>query len=85
MREILTEDGYTLNEGDRAFNYYGMKPGYIDKIETGSWAESDQGPWFDFVQDDGTTAYLNGARICTIATAIRLGHMARYERTLRRD
>jgi len=62
---IYTEDGVFLDIGERAYNYYDRKAGVI--------GAQDAGAWFDFVHDDGTRAYLNGGRICSIAFAIRKG------------
>ena len=58
---VTTEDHVTLTEGDRAYNYYDMKPGKIGKIET----EGSFRGWFDFHHDDGSRAILNGQRICS--------------------
>jgi hypothetical protein len=60
----LTEDGVRLVEGNRAYNYYSMKPGKI-----GRFAGNMPDPWFDFEHDDGTISVLNGQRICTIEYA----------------
>jgi hypothetical protein len=67
---IRTEDGVTLAVGDRAYNYYDMKPGTIGRISS---HVSDPDPWFDFDHDDGTHSLLNGSRICTTAYAVRRG------------
>ena len=56
-----TEDGRNVVTGERAFNYYDRQAGIIG-------ADAGDG-WFDFVQDDGRTTLLNGARICTITLA----------------
>jgi hypothetical protein len=53
-------------QGDRVFNYYDRKLGEII-------SPPDSAGWFDVRQDDGTTAYLNGERICTIEYAMRRG------------
>lgn len=66
--EYKTEDGVTLKTGDRAYDYYNMKPGTIGKD-----AGSHPDPWFDFNHDDGTVCLLNGQRICTIEYAKRRG------------
>jgi hypothetical protein len=63
---IRTEDGVEVAPGDRAYNYYDRKAGRID------WVSSENG-WFDFFHDDGTSAYLNGERICSLAFAQRKG------------
>ena len=64
----LAECGTTLHEGDRAYDYYSMKPGRIGKQagSSGEWAK-----WFDFIHDDGTITTLNGERICSLAFAAR--------------
>jgi hypothetical protein len=66
---ITTEDGKQLTEGDRAYNYYDMKPGYIKPNSITMLPDA----WFDFIHDDGTRAMLNGARICSIEYAKRRG------------
>ena len=70
MGVITTEDGVDLVEGDRAFNYYDMQPGTIGRLDPYT-QQGDQ--WFDFDHDDGTCAYLNGSRICTLEFAQRKG------------
>jgi hypothetical protein len=62
-----TEDGATLKQGDRAYDYYGMKPGVIGEPDFGFAG------WFTFLHDDGTRDLLNGQRICTMRTARRQG------------
>ena len=62
--EYTTEDGVKVREGDRAYNYYDMKPGKI-----GRSAGNLPDPWFDFIHDDGTIALLNGQRICSLKFA----------------
>lgn len=57
--EIVTEDGVSVREGSRVFNYYDRKWGTI-KVGT-----VDRQGWFTLVQDDRTTAILNGERICS--------------------
>ena len=64
MSTIQTEDGITLKEGDRAFNYYDMKPGVIGRIGNDGW--------FDFVQN-ASTPLLNGERICSMEFAAKKG------------
>ena len=66
---IRTEDGAALHVGDRAYNYYDRCAGTIGAV--------DSAGWFDFPQDDGRTAYLDGSRICTIGFAIARGWVAR--------
>lgn len=68
--KIRTEDGAELQQGDRAYNYYDMRPGTIGRMNTST---ADPDPWFDFEHDDGSRSLLNGARICSIAYAIRRG------------
>ena len=57
IRQVLTEDGARLAEGDRAFNYYDMAWGTIGPIGTDGW--------FTFTNDVGARCLLNGARIAT--------------------
>lgn len=64
----VTEDGVTVKEGERAFNYYDMKPGVI-----GEPSIPFDG-WFRFMQEGGS-ALLNGARICSVAHAEKMGWM----------
>ena len=66
---IRTEDGTTFKEGDRAYNYYDMKPGVIRPNSITMAPDA----WFDFDHDDGTRALLNGQRICSLAHAKRMG------------
>lgn len=62
-----TEDGAVVNEGDRVYNYYDMKPGVIGR-------STFDGTWFTFTPDDGSQRnVLNGARVCTIEYAKRRG------------
>lgn len=65
--EVTTEDGVTLHFGDRAYDYYTMKPGVIGE---GTLAPDI---WFDFHHDDGTRCLLNGQRICSVEYAKRRG------------
>jgi hypothetical protein len=82
-KKILSEDGVTLQPGDRAYNYYDMKPGRIPEAEPG-WRWHDQSPsaqfinynqdvWVDFQEDDGGVSLLNGQRLCSMAFAVRRG------------
>lgn len=64
---IKTADGYRLQAGEKAFNYYDMYVGTIGDI--------DSEGWFDFQGDDGQRAILNGERICSIESAERKGWM----------
>jgi len=67
--QIRTEDGVTVGENDRVYNYYDMKPGYIKPNSIRMMPD----PWFDVVHDDGTTSVLNGERICSLQYAKRRG------------
>lgn len=62
-----TEDGVELKTGDRAYDYYNMKPGKI-----GSPSNTDSS-WFYFMHDDGTDEILNGQRICSVEFAKQQG------------
>lgn len=64
---IHTEDKARLNPGDRAYNYYDRQPGTIGD-------DVDPQGWFTFRHDEGSTAILNGERICTLETARRLNY-----------
>ena len=57
--DIVTEDGKTVHEGDRVYNYYDGKWGVI-RVNTLA-----RDGWFDLDQEDGTRAYLDGSRIAT--------------------
>lgn len=75
---IMTEDYVELGFGDVAYNYYDMKPGKIGRIHEPYTRDDNETNiqtdiWFDFEHDEGGTAMLNGARICTIAFARRRG------------
>lgn len=57
-KELTTEDNDTpITEGQRLYNYYDCQWGRVTKIY-------DDG-WFDFRQEDGKNAYLNGVRVST--------------------
>lgn len=73
MDRIRTEDGVYVNEGDRVFNYYDMKPG---RIEPGTGIMAPD-LWFTVKHDDGTQALLNGQRICSIKYANVRGWLGR--------
>jgi hypothetical protein len=87
MDEITTADGKKLRKGDMAFNYYDMKSGIVGKID--AWPQPDtmkgqdsstpqsewSNHWFNFIHDDGTSASLDGSRICTNEFARRKGWM----------
>lgn len=67
---ITTEDRVQVLPGARVFNYYDRKAGFIAAVG------ADSAGWFDVIQDDGTRAYLNGERICSIEFAVRKGWVA---------
>lgn len=67
-REYRTEDGVTVKDGDRVYDYYSMKPGVIERF-VGDMPD----PWFDVRHDDGTVNVLNGQRICSMEFARRRG------------
>ena len=60
----VTEDDVMVFQGERAYNYYEMKPGVVGK-------PSFFKEWFEFIHDDGTVTSLNGQRICSVAYARR--------------
>lgn len=80
-----TQDGVTLEQGDRAYNYYDMKPGFIERFLGYPQPDTMKGQnsstpidewdnyWFIFRHDDGTSADLDGSRICSTAFASRKG------------
>lgn len=82
---ITTQDGILLHEGDRAYNYYDMKPGTIGRVDSYAQPDTMKGQnsstpvaewnnfWFDFLEDDGHTTSLDGSRICSLAFAARKG------------
>lgn len=82
---ITTEDNVLLVEGDRAFNYYDMRAGYIGKINDRAQPDPKKGQnsstpieawsnyWFEFHHDDGSRTLLDGSRICSIRYASRRG------------
>jgi hypothetical protein len=84
-RVIVTEDKVSLQSGDRAFNYYDMRPGVIGKISDRAQPDTMKGQnsstpieewsnyWFDFQHDDGTSALLDGSRICSTRYAKNRG------------
>lgn len=83
--DILTQDGFRLREGDRAYNYYDMRAGYIGEVDSHTQPNTMTGQnsntpieqwnnhWFTFHEDDGGRTHLDGSRICTIAYARRRG------------
>lgn len=72
---IMTEDHVELGFGDKAYDYYNMKPGKIGRIHApyGNGEDLNQDIWFDFEHDEGGSAMLNGQRICTLRFAERRG------------
>lgn len=52
--------------GTPAFNYYDMKVGHPMEYP-------DHDGWFNFAQEDGSVALLNGQRICSISHAKKMG------------
>lgn len=75
--QVTTEDGVVVEQGDRVYNYYDMKPGVIERIDSPRDADGPLDPnqdiWFYFRHDDGSTSILNGQRICSIRFAERRG------------
>lgn len=75
---ITTADNMLIETGNRAFNYYDMKPGTIGEIDSypqpNTMAGQDSSTpmnewdnyWFKFINDDGGTTILDGSRICTM-------------------
>jgi hypothetical protein len=59
---IRTEDGVTVYNGDRVYDYYSMEPGTVA-------SEPDSQGWFYVRKADGSKTLLNGQRICTVAYA----------------
>jgi len=66
---IRTEDGKSVREGDRVYDYYSMEPGVI--VPNSIVMHPD--PWFDVEKDNGKRTLLNGQRICTLQHAKRMG------------
>lgn len=63
---IISDDGKEMREGDRAFSVYTMTWGIIKNVKehpTGETIDPRRDLWFDFVQENGKTDYLNGQRI----------------------
>jgi hypothetical protein len=62
--QYVTEDGVTVREGDKVYNYYDMVPGTIGSPAFDS-------TWFRFLPDEPGVSggILNGQRICTMAFA----------------
>ena len=52
---IRTEDGVTLQEGDRCFDYYNGRWGVIERIDSDGWFTH---------RSDARTTSLNGERVC---------------------
>jgi len=84
----VTEDGVTLGVDDRAFNYYDMKPGRIQRFlgfpqpdpakgqSSATPLEEWTNYWFIFEHDDGTSADLDGSRICSVQFAQKKGWLS---------
>jgi hypothetical protein len=85
---ITTADGVRLAAGDRAFNYYDMKPGVVGRIDERAQPDTMAGQdsstpvaewsnhWFEFLHDDGTSASLDGSRVCSEGHARSRGWVA---------
>ncbi len=83
MTDIRTADGITLQQGDRAYNHYDMKPGTIGRVDLRPQPDTMKGQdsstpieewdnyWFDFLHDDGSRALLDGSRILSTEGARR--------------
>lgn len=84
-QEVVTQDGVTLHLGDRAYNYYDMMPGTIERIDAYPQPDTMKGQnsgtsidewtnyWFTFRHTDGSSTSLDGSRICSIAFATKKG------------
>ncbi len=91
MQDITTADGRVLHQGDRAFNFYDMKPGTIGYVSLFPQPDTTKGQgepggpgsprdtwtnfWFDFEEDDGGISSLDGSRICSVEQARAKGWM----------
>jgi hypothetical protein len=79
---IITEDGIQRTKGSVVYNYYDMKPGRIVDLDTdfqhGQEGDLKNGLWFSVRHDDGSTSYLNGARICSMDFALKRGFSGAY-------
>jgi len=64
--QLFTADGEPVEVGSLVFNYYDRAVGVIATAP-------DEAGWFDLRQNDGTKAYLNEERICSIAHARKMG------------
>lgn len=85
MPEIKTADGVSVQEGDRAFNYYDHKPGVVERVDEQAQPDTMAGQnsstpieewtnhWFTFRHDDGSSASLDGSRICSTEFAQKKG------------
>ncbi len=71
---VETEDHALVYEGDRVFDYYGMKWG---TIRVGS---IDSSGWFYVDHEDGTKSLLNGERIATYDPRERNPNWPRQDR-----
>src|SRR5687767_5505818 len=65
--EYTLEDGKRVSTGDAAFNYYDMRPGHI------GWETGNNWFMFEFSDERGGTAILNGQRCCSLEHAARKG------------
>lgn len=61
VETVTAECGAQLREGDRAYDYYGMKPGVVGEVGNDGW--------FLFSHDCGSRSLLNGQRICSMLFA----------------
>jgi len=69
MDSIKLEDGTTATTGDRVFNYYDRYPVTIAGIDGEGWCYT--------TRDDGSRGpSLNGARMCSLAFAVRKGWLS---------
>lgn len=78
-------DGVRLSLGASAYNYYDMKPGHIERFDDHPQPNTMLGQncdtpvaqwtnyWFTFRHTDGSSALLDGSRICSLAYAERKG------------
>lgn len=66
MPKYRTEDGQQVEVGDKAYDYYSMFPGTIEK-------DAGDG-WFEFRHTNGRVVLLNGQRICSTKLAVELGY-----------
>lgn len=81
MTTTTTADGVELTLGSAAYNYYDMKPGLIERFDDYAQPNTMRGQncdtpvaqwtnyWFTFRHTDGSSALLDGSRICTLQRA----------------